>query len=157
MITKKRAALLSALILSASACDTEGTAETDLATLLRDLSPQINPASYVFCSVKDASYGALSHTKPLACFAEQEGLTLVLTQESAEQEGLSYQGTFRCISLLVHSSLQAVGLTAAVASELATHGISANVIAAYHHDHVFVPAQHAEQALRLLQGLSVRR
>ena len=133
------------------------TAETDLTTLLRDLSPQLSPNSYVFCSVKDASYGALSHTKPLACFAEQEGLTLVLSKESADQQGLSYQGTFRCLSLLVHSSLQAVGLTAAVASELASHGISANMIAAYHHDHVFVPAHHAEQALRLLQSMSARR
>jgi len=133
------------------------TAETHLATLLRGLRPQIDPTSYVFSSVKDASYGDLSHTKPLACFAEQEGLTLVLSKESADQEGLSYQGSFRCISLQVHSSLQAVGLTAAVASELASHGISANVIAAYHHDHVFVPAQHAEQALRLLQAMSARR
>ena len=90
----------------------------------------------------------------LACFAEQEGLTLVLSKESADQEGLSYQGCFRCISLQVHSSLQAIGLTAAVASELASHGISANVIAAHHHDHVFVPSRDAEEALRLLEAMS---
>lgn len=132
------------------------TAETDLATLIRNLRPQILPATYVFCSLSDANYGALAHAKPLACFAEPEGLTLVITKESADQEGLAYQGTFRCMSLQVHSSLEAIGLTAAVASELATHGISANVIAAYHHDHVFVPSRHADRALHLLQSMSAR-
>ena len=129
-------------------------AETDLDTLIRNLEPRPLSATYVFCRLEDANYGALSHTSPLASFAESEGLTLVLTRESADQEGLAYEGTFRCISLQVHSSLEAVGLTAAVASELARHGISANVIAAYHHDHVFVPARHADQALRLLQSMS---
>ena len=132
-------------------------AETDLATLIRNLEPRTLPNTYVFCSVEDADYGDLSHTGPLASFAEPEGLTLVLTRESAEEEGLSYEGTFRCISLQVHSSLEAVGLTAAVTGELATQGISANVIAGYHHDHIFVPSRQAESALRLLETMSSRR
>jgi len=132
-------------------------AETDLATLIQNLSPEPLPATYVFCTVQGANYGALSHTKPLACFSEAEGLTLVLTQESADREGLPYQGTFRCISLQVHSSLEAVGLTAAVASELAAHGISANMIAGFYHDHIFVSASRAKQALGLLESLRMRR
>ena len=132
-------------------------AETDLATLIRNLEPKTLPETYVFCSVENASYGDLSHTSPLASFAESEGLTLVLTRESAEEEGLSYEGTFRCISLQVHSSLEAVGLTAAVTGELAAHDISANVIAGYHHDHIFVPSRQAESALRLLETMSSRR
>ena len=132
-------------------------AETDLDTLIRNLKPRTLPATYVFCSLADADYGALSHTSPLASFAEPEGLTLVLTRESADQEDLPYQGTFRCISLQVHSSLEAVGLTAAVTGELAAHDISANVIAGYHHDHVFVPAHQAESALRLLENMSSQR
>ena len=132
-------------------------AETDLATLIRNLEPRTLPNTYVFCSVEDADYGDLSHTGPLASFAEPEGLTLVLTRESAEEEGLSYEGTFRCISLQVHSSLEAGGLTAAVTGELANHGISANVIAGYHHDHIFVPSRQAESALRLLETMSSRR
>ena len=132
-------------------------AETDLATLIQNLSPETLPATYVFCTVQGANYGALSHTKPLACFSEAEGLTLVLTQENADREGLSYQGTFRCISLQVHSSLEAVGLTAAVASELAAHDISANVIAGFHHDHVFVSASRASHALRLMESMSERQ
>jgi hypothetical protein len=83
-------------------------------------------------------------------------LTLVLTKESADHEGLSYQGTFRCISLQVHSSLEAVGLTAAVANELAAHGISANVIAGFFHDHVFVSASRTDHALRLLESMSAQ-
>ena len=132
-------------------------AETDLDTLMRNLEPRTLPDTYVFCSVEDANYGALSHTSPLASFAEPEGLTLVLTRESADQEGLAYQGTFRCISLQVHSSLEAVGLTAAVTSELAAHDISANVIAGYHHDHIFVPSRHADLALSLLKAMSSRQ
>ena len=132
-------------------------AETDLAALIRNLRPKTLPATYVFCSLADTNYGALSHTIPLACFAEPQGLSLVITKESADLEGLAYQGTFRCISLQVHSSLEAIGLTAAVTSELATHGISANVIAGYYHDHVFVPSRHADLALRLLESMSSRR
>ena len=132
-------------------------AETDLATLIRNLEPRTLPATYVFCSVEGANYGALSHTSPLASFAEPEGLTLVLTRENADEESLAYEGTFRCISLQVHSSLEAVGLTAAVTGELAAEGISANVIAGYHHDHVFVPSHQAESALRLLENMSSRR
>jgi hypothetical protein len=132
-------------------------AETDLATLIRNLAPRTLPGTYVFCSVEDSGYGALSHTNPLASFVEPEGLTLVLTKESAEKEGLSYEGTFRCISLQAHSSLEAVGLTAAVTGELAAEGISANVIAGYHHDHIFVPSHQAESALRLLEIMSSRR
>ncbi len=132
-------------------------AETDLAALIRNLEPRTLPATYVVCSVEGANYGALSRTSPLASFAEPEGLTLVLTRESADEEGLSYEGTFRCISLQVHSSLEAVGLTAAVTGELATHDISANVIAGYHHDHIFVPSRQAEPALRLLENMSSRQ
>jgi len=132
-------------------------AETDLATLIRNLDPKTLPDTYVFCCLKDTNYGALSHTSPLASFAEAEGLSLVLTRESADEEGLAYEGTFRCISLQIHSSLEAVGLTAAVTGELASHGISANVIAGYHHDHIFVPSRQAESALRLLENMSSRR
>ena len=132
-------------------------AETDLDTLIRNLEPRTLPDTYVFCSVEDANYGALSQAGPLASFAEAEGLTLVLTRESADEEGLAYEGTYRCISLQVHSSLEAVGLTAAVTGELATEGISANVIAGYHHDHIFVPSQQVDLALSLLESMSSRR
>ena len=68
--------------------------------------------------------------------------------------GFDCTHTFRCITLRVHSSLRAVGLTAAVSAELARHGVSANVVAGYCHDHVLVPSEQAEEALGHLQNLS---
>ena len=127
--------------------------ETDLNTLLRTLAPSLQPSLYVFCTLPGARYGELSHARPVACMEEPEGLTLVLAKEAADQEGLSYQGTFRCIRLEVHSSLHAVGLTAAVAKALADQDISTNLIAGYHHDHLFVPSAQADQALEILCGL----
>ena len=58
------------------------------------------------------------------------------------------------ITLGVQSSLAAIGLTARVAEALAARGISANMVAAFHHDHVFVPWERREEALALLRGLS---
>lgn len=127
--------------------------ETSLAVLLSELSPRLQPTPYVFCCIPSAKYGDLAHTEPVASMVEAEGLTLVLSQEAADREGLSYSGLFRCIRLEVHSSLHAVGLTAVVAQTLATASISANVIAGYHHDHVFVSADRAGDALELLTKL----
>ena len=124
--------------------------ETDLNTLLRELNPALDPETYVFCTAPGARYGDLAETQPLATVAEAEGLTLVITPQAADQASLPYEGTFRCVTLTVHSSLEAVGLTAAVAQVLAAQGISANVIAGYHHDHILVPAARADEALRLL-------
>ena len=58
------------------------------------------------------------------------------------------------ITLQVHSSLAAVGLTAGVAESLAAHGISANMVAAFHHDHVFVPWPKRDEALKILENLA---
>ncbi len=128
--------------------------ETDLAALLHKLVPDLLPQTYVFCTVDGAKYGHLSHTEPLASFQESEGLTLVLSQDSADKEGLRYEGTFRCVSLNVHSSLEAIGLTAVIASALARQNISANMIAGFYHDHLFVPSVHGQQALRILRALN---
>jgi len=79
---------------------------------------------------------------------------LVLSVESALRAGLAFEARFRQITLKVHSSLEAVGLTAAVAAELTKSNISANVIAAHFHDHVFVPSERAEDAMNALLNLS---
>ena len=127
--------------------------QTDLATLLASLNPSADPTLYVFCTVPGARYGDLSHIEPVASMAEAEGLTLVVAKDNAERAGLPYAGTFHCIHLNVHSSLHAVGLTAAVATTLAEHGISANMIAGHYHDHVFVPSDRSKAALELLGAL----
>lgn len=87
-------------------------------------------------------------------FQEKEGLTLVLSAESATQAYLPFEAKFKQITLTVHSSLEAVGLTAAISDKLTQHNISANVIAAYYHDHIFVPADKASAAMIALQSFS---
>jgi hypothetical protein len=129
---------------------------TDLDELLAHLDPSLDEREYVFVTIERARYGAFQDLEPLAAFAEEEGLTLVLERGRAESAGLGFDGVLRRITLTVHSSLEAVGLSAAVASALAEVGISANVIAAYHHDHVFVPATDAERALGVLRSLQQR-
>jgi len=128
--------------------------ETDLSKLLSNLDPVPLGEDYVFCTAKNSVSESLSRLKPLASFSEAEGLSLLISQERADAEGLDYQGVFNGITLRVHSSLDAVGLTAAVSSRLADRGIPANVIAARYHDHVFVPQEKATEALELLQALS---
>ena len=128
----------------------------NLESLLKNMSPVTQKGEYVFCSVK-GDISSYAHLKPLAFFHEDEGLTLVLSLETAESAGLSYEGKFKQITLMVYSSLDAVGLTAAVATKLAEKGISANVIAAFFHDHIFVPSHRAEEALEALAELSAAR
>ena len=129
--------------------------EKNLNKLLGSMSPQLSNVEYVFCTVKNADYGDYAEAEPIASILEQEGLTLVLTRKSAEKNGLTWEGIFKCITLNIHSSLQATGLTAAVSGKLSEHRISANVIAGFFHDHIFVPADLSEKALALLSELSL--
>jgi len=125
----------------------------DLKVLLGSMKPVLIDEEFVFCIAKGevSQYLAL---EPIATFTESEGLTLVLAKDKAGKAGLNYEGVFRQITLTVRSSLDAVGLTAAVSTKLTSNGISANVIAAYYHDHVFVSSEQAEQALFALKELS---
>jgi len=127
--------------------------EEDLDTLLVLLEPSLLPGDFVFCTAANLKYGDFAELQPLASYQEEEGLTLVLAKQSADVAGLAYDSVFNCITLMVHSSLDAVGLTAAVSGKLAANGISSNVMAAYHHDHVFVPENKAKLALQLLAEL----
>ena len=105
---------------------------------------------FVFCTIKNAKYGDFTELLPIASFCEDEGLTLLVTKENADKTGLNYEAIFKCITLNVHSSLESVGLTAVVSNKLAERGISANVIAGYYHDHIFVQAEKADEALSAL-------
>ena len=126
--------------------------EKDIETLLASMAPELSTNEYVFCACQGA-YADFASLSPLASFVEEEGLTLVLTKEAATQANLPFDSVFRAITLKIHSSLDAVGLTAAVSTKLTEHGISANVIAAYYHDHIFVPTGRAEEALSALHEL----
>jgi hypothetical protein len=128
------------------------TGETDLSTLLASLSPRLNPGEYVFCCVPAPTVALAAIA--LGSFREAEGCTLILPRAEAERLGLAYDYLAAWITLEVHSALAAVGLTAAFATVLAKHGISCNVIAGYHHDHLFVASADAERALAVLQRLA---
>lgn len=128
--------------------------ETDVRRLLAELRPELEPGEYVYVSAPDALIGDLDGIEVFATIYEEDGQTLVLRREDVEHAGLRYDARFRRITLRVYSSLQAVGLTAAVATALAEAGIAANVIAGYYHDYVFVPADRGEEAQRVLLALS---
>ena len=125
--------------------------ETNLAHLLAAMQPERQPGEYVFCTVAPA---APVPATALGWFRESEGLTLILPRATADAQGLPYHYVSAWLTLTVHSSLEAVGLTAAVATALTAENISCNVVAAYHHDHLFVALADADRAMQALWALS---
>ena len=128
--------------------------EKNLTKLIASMTPVLIENEYVFGTLKTYDYEQVLLLNPISTFQEKEGLTVVLTKEKADEFNISYSGVFKCITLNVHSSLDAVGLTAAVSTKLTQSNISANVIAAYYHDHVFIAVKDAEQALTALKALT---
>lgn len=130
------------------------TGETDLSQLLSGLKPELQPGEYVFCTLPDdrLPMGA----EPIGLFRESEGVTVILAKSQADAVGLPYAFVGAWITVTVHSALNAVGLTAAISQALTTAGISCNVVAAYYHDHLFVPVDEAERSLSVLHDLSRR-
>jgi hypothetical protein len=116
------------------------------------MRPEISGDSFVFCTTK-ADIGQIIELDPWAIIKEEEGYTFILTKNSAEKNSITYEEIYKRITLNVHSSLDAVGLTAVVSTELAKSNISANVVAGYYHDHIFIQAEKAEIALRILKQL----
>lgn len=126
--------------------------EKDLGILLRSMLPELNPGEYVFCTSPDPY---LPDEAGIICrFREKEGLTLVMEKSIADRLGLSYNFVASWITLTVHSSLEAVGLTAAFARALSAAQISCNVVAAFYHDHIFVGVQDTGKAMQVLHRLS---
>jgi len=126
--------------------------ETDRNALLRNLEPRLGAEELVYCTVGQADFRRLE-LDPVCTFREAEGITLIVTRADAERCKLASSYPCRMITLTVHSSLDAVGVLAAVASKLAQEGISVNVVSAYYHDHLFVPAEAAERALAAIREL----
>jgi GNAT superfamily N-acetyltransferase len=98
----------------------------------------------------------LKGIQPIAAFRESEGLSLILSENQSSELGLTPLMRAAWITLTVHSDLLAVGLTAAFAKALTDAGISCNVVAAAFHDHIFVPTEKANLALRVLRDLQSR-
>ena len=128
--------------------------ETDLARLLASMTPVLQPGRFVFATLPDGTALPAASIVPVMSFREAEGLTLILSEEAAAQLGLPGIFPSRMITLEVHSSLEAVGFLAAITHHLAAAGMGVNPVSAFYHDHLFVPAERAEEAMRLLRELS---
>ncbi len=126
--------------------------EHDIATLIGSMQPSLAPNTYVFATVPDNFDSATLN--PRMTFQEAEGLTLILEQSVAEQKGIDYEFPCRMITLNVHSALDAVGFLATITSRLASLGMGVNPVSGFYHDHLFIPADRAEDAMAALIALS---
>ncbi len=126
--------------------------ETDLAQLIKRMTPSLNKGDYVFATVKDIS--KINRNATICEFKEEEGVTLVIEKRKADELQLDYEYIAAWITLKIHSSLDAAGLTALFSTALAKNNISCNVIAGYYHDHIFVVKEDAQKAIQVLTDLS---
>lgn len=122
----------------------------DTHLMIRGMSPELRPGRWAFVASDDPALVAVA----LGSFREAEGMSLIVPAEAAEAAGLAVEAVMRQVTLGVPSSLEGVGLTAAVATALAERGIACNMVAALRHDHAFVPEDRAEEAVDALRALA---
>ena len=127
--------------------------ETDLKKLLASMTPELLDGIYVFATLA-SGVAQPKNLEPVMVFREREGTTLIVTEEAAKAAGLTASFRCRMITLNIHSSLEAVGFLAAITARLAAAGMGVNPISAFYHDHLFVPADRAEEAMDLLRNLA---
>ena len=126
--------------------------EKNLTALIQGMTPKLNTGEYVFCTVKDVS--KINRNDTICEFKEAEGTTIIMNRLKADVLKLNYDYVASWITLTVHSSLDAVGLTALFSTELAKNNISCNVVAGYYHDHIFVHKKDTDTAIEVLKNLS---
>ena len=126
--------------------------ETDLDKLTGSMSAELAEGLYVFVTV--ASDQIPPGLSPRMVFHEAEGTTLILLKSEAEAHGLAYEFPCRMITLNVHSSLEAVGFMARIATELARHEMGVNPVSGFFHDHLFVPDGRQDDAMAALKRMS---
>ena len=127
---------------------------SDRAEMLAQMAPRLDPVRYCFMVITpETAPQALGSA--IGTFREDEGVTAIVPEVLARELGDEGPALAR-ITLMVHSSLEGVGLTAAVSGALSDAGIACNMVAAYHHDHAFVPSSEAEDALKALERLRDR-
>ena len=124
----------------------------DTRAMIAGMSPVLDPVTYAFVTTRDPIRARDAAAVALATFVEEEGLSLILPLSAAQDMAFADPMPMARITLTVHSALDGTGLTAAVATALAAEGIPCNMVAAYHHDHVFVPVESAVTALAVLRA-----
>ena len=122
--------------------------ETDLAAMLATLSVQRRPGVFAYIAVQVPTPGLIAAAH--AVVKEGRLTTIVLPVDAAARAGQAADVQFAWLTLTVQSSLDAVGLTAAVSARLAAIGIPCNVLAGYHHDHLLVPVDRVDDAINVL-------
>jgi len=122
--------------------------ETDLDAMLSTLGVSRRPGVFAYIAVEVPTPGLIAAAH--AMVKEGRLTTIVLPVAAAERAGQSTDVQFAWLTLTVQSSLDAVGLTAAVSARLAAIGVPCNVIAGYHHDHLLVPVDRADDAISVL-------
>ena len=120
---------------------------TNLHEILGALRPSVRQGSFVYVTLPTPP-----EVEAYARIVEDEGITLVVDQSTADEHGWEYEGVFAWITLQVHTSLTSVGITAAVSTALARVGISCNVLAGFYHDHLLVPKDSVDDAVEVLGG-----
>ena len=126
--------------------------ETKLDVLLQSLSAQLIDGLYVFATRPNGSLP--EGLSPRMVFEETEGTTVILLKSEAETHGMDYEFPSRMITLNIHSSLEAVGFMARIATELAKHDMGVNPVSGFFHDHLFVPDGREQDAIQILDQLA---
>jgi uncharacterized protein len=121
--------------------------------MISGMSPDLRAGVFVFATTDDTNLAAQLSKEAIATFKEDEGLSLLIPLTTAQTHGLPIESAMQCITLNVYSSLEGVGLTAAASTALADHAIPCNMVAGFHHDHVFVPENLCDKAMRVLKNL----
>jgi uncharacterized protein len=124
---------------------------TDLKDTLASMRVSCDEIEYGFASIPDDS--GISRDKVLATFLEDARLAVIAPKEYLDYKKIKNEGPYAKLTIDVHTSLELVGLTAVIATKLADNGISANVVAAFYHDHVFVQYDLRQKAIELLESL----
>ncbi len=131
----------------------------NLKILIQKMQPTLSKEKYYFATIDESLLpnilGYASYL--LGIFREEEGITLVFSEEIKEEVGElteeKISGPFALITLKVNSDLLAVGLLAKVTEALAKEGIAVNAFSAYFHDHLFVPYGKKKEAMGALGKL----
>lgn len=124
--------------------------ETDLATILASLRVDRRPETYTIVTRSES----VSVADGIAAVVrESEGTSVVLTVGEARRRGWPVEFEATWLTIDVHTALEGVGLTAAISVALAEHDIPCNVVAGYHHDHLLVPHDRADEAVTVLVSL----